>query len=672
MAENSQKFRYSEQLDNSSIRLIKIFPGGPSSPVKISLTTHKLQKSKYEALSYVWGTSLWKFPIICNKQTMEIGFNLHQALNERRRRGSSLLLWADAICINQGDLNERSQQVQIMDRIYQEASQVIVWLGNLDNHEDRISRFVQLASTLYRESGGPTFDIDRPTREQPRLNLKEGNAVEKLRGVKQTIIDVCVNQWFTRKWVVQELIMAKKAVMWINHEEVDADVVLWLTVRLFIQDAALRFQVLHPILFSAKILLAPFYFRYRGESGGRSTKKMSLGAVLGRLRGMDTTNPHDQIFAIAGIVPRFPRVLIDYTKQFEIMACEVGQYILAAASPAPSDVNRTDTATQLPLPLDFGYREIGREVDLEALESLSKTPNPQNHMLGLPTWVPDLFSNHLDSEARYGDHRLLSLSSIFPVGIHGALELFGLPNLHWEEKSGTQSPSVLSCHMIIKGKQFDHVRSVHSHSEIMSWAIIDDIYAAVTSGAWSRFELRKQFISICLDNLTYISQLRRSADLSLRAHDDIMSGDLFDSFWRTLVYDIGPNDGYPDPQIGFSFCYWYMLLKVLVTSHHQGLSFATLSYRVQVLVDLCKPFCAAASQCGSSRTFIVSNEGRLGWAPFRVHSADQIVTFAGMRVPSVLRKSEKGFEFLGCCFLLDMMDGEWNDPSQAWCRFNIV
>jgi hypothetical protein len=38
--------------------------------------------------------------------------------------------WIDPLCINQDDYQERSQQVQIMGDIFQEASIVIAWLGS--------------------------------------------------------------------------------------------------------------------------------------------------------------------------------------------------------------------------------------------------------------------------------------------------------------------------------------------------------------------------------------------------------------------------------------------------------------------------------------------------------------------------------------------------------------
>ena len=55
--------------------------------------------------------------------------SLHGALRQIRHTDQERRLWADQICINQKDMKERSQQVQFMNTIYKNASEVLVWLG---------------------------------------------------------------------------------------------------------------------------------------------------------------------------------------------------------------------------------------------------------------------------------------------------------------------------------------------------------------------------------------------------------------------------------------------------------------------------------------------------------------------------------------------------------------
>src|ERR1700743_2340178 len=60
------------------------------------------QRPKYAALSYVWGTGLDSEPFICSGQEISIGKNLGQALRHiRPNAGDYLIVWADALCIDQ-------------------------------------------------------------------------------------------------------------------------------------------------------------------------------------------------------------------------------------------------------------------------------------------------------------------------------------------------------------------------------------------------------------------------------------------------------------------------------------------------------------------------------------------------------------------------------------------
>jgi hypothetical protein len=43
----------------------------------------------------------------------------------------------DAVCIDQENLKEKAQQIQIMARIYGQASRVIVWLGEAAENSDQ-------------------------------------------------------------------------------------------------------------------------------------------------------------------------------------------------------------------------------------------------------------------------------------------------------------------------------------------------------------------------------------------------------------------------------------------------------------------------------------------------------------------------------------------------------
>jgi hypothetical protein len=116
-----------------STRVISIKPGIFNAPMDLRLKVISLDlKPKYEALSYTWGGSREKNTVSVNGFEMPITDNLFRALRRLRKKIFTRVIWIDAICINQANPEERSQQVAIMDRIYSTANSVEVWLGEVD------------------------------------------------------------------------------------------------------------------------------------------------------------------------------------------------------------------------------------------------------------------------------------------------------------------------------------------------------------------------------------------------------------------------------------------------------------------------------------------------------------------------------------------------------------
>lgn len=87
---------------------------------------------EYEAFPYVWGDLAVTKEIRLSGKPFFITADLESALQRLRFPDTTRRLWADAICMDQKNLAERSKQVQIMDKIYSGAVRVLVWLGEAD------------------------------------------------------------------------------------------------------------------------------------------------------------------------------------------------------------------------------------------------------------------------------------------------------------------------------------------------------------------------------------------------------------------------------------------------------------------------------------------------------------------------------------------------------------
>jgi hypothetical protein len=172
-------FKY-QALDLSSkrpsIRLAILQPGVTSSTVRVTLTHAAFaDRPRYEALSYTWGSPDLNRGIELNETRVDIRQNLWSALVHLRDTREARILWIDAICINQADIEERNHQVKLMAYIFARAEEVLVWLGL----SDRIAPV---------KNNGPTTS-------------PEGNRDM----MEEEIVDLCSRPYWRRVWIVQEI-----------------------------------------------------------------------------------------------------------------------------------------------------------------------------------------------------------------------------------------------------------------------------------------------------------------------------------------------------------------------------------------------------------------------------------------------------------------------------------
>ena len=62
-----------------------------------------------------------------------------------------MVVWADGICINQGDVHEKEAQVQLMGDIYSKAEKTIVWLGEEADGSNAVPGLLEHVAANYRQ-----------------------------------------------------------------------------------------------------------------------------------------------------------------------------------------------------------------------------------------------------------------------------------------------------------------------------------------------------------------------------------------------------------------------------------------------------------------------------------------------------------------------------------------
>jgi hypothetical protein len=114
-------------------------------PIECRLQVVSLNEVPYFcAISWSWGSTSDPCRIIVDGVPTRMPSNLECALRYLRQAqaGYHQVLWVDAICINQADLEERNNQVAIMPQIYGNAKKVISWLGAEDRSTRLAMRFL--------------------------------------------------------------------------------------------------------------------------------------------------------------------------------------------------------------------------------------------------------------------------------------------------------------------------------------------------------------------------------------------------------------------------------------------------------------------------------------------------------------------------------------------------
>jgi hypothetical protein len=170
-------------------------------------------------LSYAWGKGyIENKAIILNGCKFNVSATLDNALQHIRQHRKSLAvdhLWIDAICINQSDTPEKSEQVVHMKEIYENACQVIVWLG------DERSGTTKLAATLLENHIKVVPPDEFQKVVQGTISVPEGTKITAISGFGAVSVtvppagaweafgsDLMKRDWWKRMWVIQEIVAA--------------------------------------------------------------------------------------------------------------------------------------------------------------------------------------------------------------------------------------------------------------------------------------------------------------------------------------------------------------------------------------------------------------------------------------------------------------------------------
>lgn len=192
-----------EPIRENSIRLVYLHPGTPDEPITCDLKAFGRDNApKYEALSYVWGSGAAVHEVKVDGKAFYTGPNLHSALLTSRQCNSVSILWIDAMCIDQSNIQERNEQVRMMKNIYEHAQSVISWLGHEDSseHSDEAMEII-------------------PRLLDPDFLRNDNWPITYAHGF-YALARLLERPWFSRLWIVQEAILSRNTILLCGTREV--------------------------------------------------------------------------------------------------------------------------------------------------------------------------------------------------------------------------------------------------------------------------------------------------------------------------------------------------------------------------------------------------------------------------------------------------------------------
>jgi len=277
-----------------SIRLLKLVDG-PA--VECNIYCYLLADCpSYTAVSYTWGSSSDIKKILINNMPISISENAWHFLCQMRVHSEWRwrLYWIDAICIDQEDFEERHAQVSIMCPIYATAENVFVWLGISTPGSDlAMDSAIKSSQLLCKTSSYRQIWKD-----------EEGKA----------ILAICQRKYWTRVWIVQEIIYAKcilvlcgsKSLSWGEFGNVFQSLESIKLIGWF-----------HRHSYGAEVLASPAAVIFQQKSKWeedlmRKEKGLPFSILLELYNSLESTRLVDKVYGLLGLSS--DKLPIDYCK----------------------------------------------------------------------------------------------------------------------------------------------------------------------------------------------------------------------------------------------------------------------------------------------------------------------------------------------------------------------
>ncbi|RSL60743.1 hypothetical protein CEP54_006564 [Fusarium duplospermum] len=235
-----------------------------------------------------------------NMKAIWVKPNLHAFLKEFRDPEREVALWVDRVCINQANTEEKADQVSKMGIIYSTAANVAIWLGPPDK-EGKSDRAMDFIGSMLKQ------DVQQ--------KLMDENAQHEHAKQWSDLLSLMRFRWFSRRWIIQELALAKvaevrcgsKRVNWkdfsdaISIFELHFDIILnTIKNRPDLEQSLDGIKDMKP--FGARILVDVLSNMFKRDANGAIyTPRQGLESLISSLSTFETSDPRDTIYTLLNL-----------------------------------------------------------------------------------------------------------------------------------------------------------------------------------------------------------------------------------------------------------------------------------------------------------------------------------------------------------------------------------
>jgi hypothetical protein len=307
--ERPREFIHDPLLSNSSsIRLLRLLAGTEDETLCGEIEHFEISRApEYRAVSYVWGPPVFSCDLIISGKILRLTKSISYALHKLRDPQQAVWLWADSICINQKNIEERGHQVKLMKDVYRNASDVAFCLG-MDIHGDA----KKAVEVLTKTERAPETARLRETLGQDNWNK---------------LYALFSHEWFRRVWVFQEAVLAPSGFLLWGNERISWNLLQENYVKL--QNNISRIT---PPECSQAIMLLYEMFQAR-KARLAAEPWYSVVVLADVMRSASCTDPRDRVYGMLGLdvtsEENLSSIEPDYTKSVESVYLDFARAVLA-------------------------------------------------------------------------------------------------------------------------------------------------------------------------------------------------------------------------------------------------------------------------------------------------------------------------------------------------------